>query len=154
MRACVRMSPRIYPEGGTRTDEGAAGFVALIYAETGAVYYRYRWMCACVKLETQTSVHANLTRPSASARYSPSPADKEGTLLSSPLTRPTHPTRWPPRQPAYKPLPLLPCPSLFLSFRRLNPFRIISTEKEEKFAEERGGRSWVLEGKRVQLLIV
>lgn len=112
----------------SRTDEGAAGFVALIYAETGAVYYRYRWMCACVKLETQTSVHANLTRPSASARYSPGPADKEGTLLSSPLTRPfPTPLATPVNRPINRFLSFLASllPSL-LSFRGLNPFRIIS----------------------------
>lgn len=27
-------------------------------------HFWHCWMCACVKLETQTSVHANLTRPS------------------------------------------------------------------------------------------
>lgn len=89
------------------TDEGAAGFVALIYAKTGAVYYRYCWMCACVKLETQTSVHANLTRPSASARYSPRPSDKEGTLLSSPFA-PFSPTLAPETNLRH-PINRLPC---------------------------------------------
>lgn len=89
------------------TDEGAVGFVALIYAKTGAVYYRYCWMCACVKLETQTSVHANLTRPSASARYSPRPSDKEGTLLSSPFA-PFSPTLAPETNLRH-PINRLPC---------------------------------------------
>lgn len=42
------------------------------------------WMCACVKLETQTSVHANLTRPSV--RYSTAgPTKKEVRVCHPPL---------------------------------------------------------------------
>lgn len=42
------------------------------------------WMCACVKLETQTSVHANLTRPSV--RHStPGPTKKEVRVCQPPL---------------------------------------------------------------------
>lgn len=123
------------------TDEGAAGFVALIYAKTGAVYYRYRWMCACVKLETQTSVHANLTRPSVPRHAIHRPRQRRNFTV------------WPAQPTGQSP----PSPQLglyrFLSFpflRRLNPFlQELSGQRNL-----RRRRSWIVPSERVQLLIV
>jgi len=89
------------PFFSVRSRRCAPGFAALIYAEIDAVYYqpfllppsladcpncsRGCWMCACVKLETQTSVHANLTRPSV--RHStPRPTKKEVRIYYSPAS--------------------------------------------------------------------
>lgn len=115
------------------TDEGAAGFVALIYAKTGAVYYRYRWMCACVKLETQTSVHANLTRPSVPRHAIHRPRQRRNFTV------------WP-AQPTGQPPPLnRPMPLPFLSFP-IPP-------QAKPFPSGIIRSSWI-PSERVQLLIV
>lgn len=108
------------------TDEGAAGFVALIYAKTGAVYYRYRWMCACVKLETQTSVHANLTRPSVPRHAIHRPRQRRNFTV------------WPAQPTGQSPPSTRPIPLPFLSFPpQAKPFPsgIIRTEKFEEEEE-------------------
>lgn len=69
---------------------------------------QYRWMCACVKLETQTSVHANLTRPSV-----------------------RHSTPWPTKKELPY-LPPLPCHSLVLPAAAVSRRWILRGMEERK----------------------
>lgn len=69
------------------------------------------WMCACVKLETQTSVHANLTRPSV-----------------------RHSTLWPTKKEVpYLPSSPLSCHSLFYRQQPVSRSRILRGWKEASY---------------------